>query len=496
MNIAIKDGQIITFDETMANRHGLIAGATGTGKTITMKLLAEEFSKQGVPVFITDIKGELSGFAEPGTLSPKLQERLEKLGAPVPEFQPFPVQFWDLLKKNGTPLRTTISEMGPLLMSRLLGLNDTQTGVLYAVFKIADENGLALLDFKDLHEMLKFVYENSADLSAHYGNISKQSVGAIQRSLLVLEQQGAQEFFQEPALVITDFLQTNADGNGIINVLDVSYIYHSPDLYSAFILYLLSELFEQLPEVGDLPLPKIVFFFEEAHLLFRNASKTLQEKVEQVVKLIRSKGVGVFFVTQNPKDIPDPVLAQLGNRIQHAMRAFTPAEQRIIRSIADSFRGNEGMNVAEEIMALQIGEAMISTLDEKGMPTPVEKAFILAPASSMDPIDPARVQQLISTSFLNNKYAQTFDSESAYEILTKRAEESAHAAEQLKAQAEAEKETTAGKKGGGILDSIFGGPSRSRESAVERMIKNTAGSIGTQVGRAITRGMFGGLLKK
>ena len=243
--------------------------------------------------------------------------------------------------------------------------------------------------------MLKFVYENSTDLSAHYGNISKQSVGAIQRSLLVLEQQGAQEFFQEPALVITDFLQTNADGNGIINVLDVSYIYHSPDLYSAFILYLLSELFEQLPEVGDLPLPKIVFFFEEAHLLFRNASKTLQEKVEQVVKLIRSKGVGVFFVTQNPKDIPEPVLAQLGNRIQHAMRAFTPAEQRIIRSIADSFRGNEGMNVAEEIMALQIGEAMISTLDEKGMPTPVEKAFILAPASSMDPIDPARVQQLI-----------------------------------------------------------------------------------------------------
>lgn len=494
MNIAIKDGQLLTFDETMANRHGLIAGATGTGKTITMKLLAEEFSKQGVPVFITDIKGELSGFAEPGTLSPKLQDRLEKLGAPVPEFRAFPVQFWDLLKKNGTPLRTTITEMGPLLMSRLLGLNDTQTGVLYAVFKIADENGLALLDFKDLSEMLKFVYENSSELSALYGNISKQSVGAIQRSLLVLEQQGAKEFFQEPALVITDFLRTDAQGYGIINVLDVSYIYHSPDLYSAFILYLLSELFEQLPEVGDLPLPKIVFFFEEAHLLFKNASKTLLEKVEQVIKLIRSKGVGVFFVTQNPKDIPDSVLAQLGNRIQHAMRAFTPAEQRIVRSLADSFRGNEGMNVAEEMMALQIGEALISTLDAKGMPTPVEKAFILAPASSMDPMDPQRVQELISDSFLHRKYAQTFDSESAYEILTKRAEASAK--EKQQSQETDAKATSEDKKGSVLFDSIFGGPSRSRESAVERMIKNTAGSIGTQVGRAITRGLFGSLLKK
>lgn len=490
MDFAIRsDGSLITFDASMANRHGLVAGATGTGKTVTIKLLAEEFSKQGIPVFITDLKGDLTGFAKGGELSEKLKSRLDQIGAPTPQFQAFPTHFWDLMKQVGLPLRATISEMGPLLLSRLLGLNDTQTGVMYAVFKIADEMGLLLLDFKDLDSMLKFVSENNKELSKNYGNIQRQSIGAIQRSLLVLEQQGASEFFQEPALDIRDFLTRDTNGQGVINVLAAKEIYHSPDIYSAFILYLLSELYENLPEVGDQPLPKMVFFFEEAHLLFQNTSRVLLERIEQIVKLIRSKGVGLFFCTQNPRDIPDNVLAQLGNKIQHALRAFTPAEQKAVRAVADSFRGAEGFNVAEELMNLQIGQALISMLDEKGIPTPVEKAFILAPASQIGPVDSMTVDQQIRSSFLYNKYQGTFDSESAYEILAKKLQEvEAERVKELEAQ---EKE----KEGGGLLDSLFKGKSRS-DSPIERMVKNTMGSIGTQIGRSIFRGVFGNLLKK
>ncbi|HZK09825.1 MAG TPA: helicase HerA-like domain-containing protein [Clostridia bacterium] len=484
MNIAIKDGQFISLDESMANRHGLVAGATGTGKTITIKLMAEEFAKAGVPVFITDIKGDLSGFLEAGTLSPKLAERLEKIGAPSPEFESFTVNFWDVLKENGIPLRATISEMGPLLLSRLLNLNDTQTGVLYALFKIADDQGLLLLDFKDLSEMLKFLYENSKELSKDYGNMSKASIGAIQRSLLILEQQGATEFFQEPALDVRDFLQKDRQARGVINILDARKIYHNPDIYSAFLLLLLSNLYEELPEVGDQPLPKLVFFFEEAHLIFQNASKVLLEKIEQIVKLIRSKGVGVFFITQNPRDIPDNILAQMGNRVQHALRAYTPAEQRLVKAVADSFRNDAEMNVAEELLALKTGEALISTLDENGAPTPVVKAFILAPASNMDPASSQSVENAIKNSYFYNKYEKTFDSHSAYEVLKERAEQMA---EEVKSSDKKEKEE-------GLLGSLLK-PRSSRDTAMERMIKNTMGSFGSQLGREIFRGVLGGIKK-
>lgn len=491
MNFAVRpDGSFITFDASMANRHGLVAGATGTGKTVTIKLLAEEFAKQGIPVFITDLKGDLTGFVQPGQMSDKLAERLAQIGAPTPQFQAFTTNFWDVLKQNGIPLRATISEMGPLLISRLLGLNETQTGVMYAIFKIADDQELLLLDFKDLQSLLTFVSENNKEFSAAYGNIQRQSIGAIQRKLLVLEQQGAQEFFQEPALDIRDFLQRDPNGQGIINVLDAREIYHSPDLYSAFILYLLSELYETLPEVGDQPLPKLIFFFEEAHLLFQNASRILQERIEQVVKLIRSKGVGLFFITQNPRDIPDNVLAQLGNKIQHALRAFTPAEQKAVRAVANSFRGSPGVDVAEELMQLQIGEALISMLDDKGIPTPVEKAFILAPASQIGPVDAMQVQNSVRGSYLYSKYERTFDSESAYEILNRKVAEIE--AQRQKELEEIEKHKA---KDDSLLGSLLKGRSKS-DSPLERMVKNTMGSIGTQVGRSIFRGIFGNLLKK
>lgn len=491
MNFAIRpDGSVISFDASMANRHGLVAGATGTGKTVTIKLLAEEFAKQGIPVFITDLKGDLTGFVQAGTTSEKLAERLEQIGAPTPEFQAFTTNFWDVLKQNGIPLRATISEMGPLLLSRLLGLNDTQTGVMYAIFKIADDQELLMLDYKDLQSLLAFVSENNKEFSAAYGNLQRQSIGAIQRKLLVLEQQGAHELFQEPALDIRDFLQRDVNGQGIINVLDAREIYHSPDLYSAFILYLLSELYETLPEVGDQPLPKMIFFFEEAHLLFQNASRVLLERIEQVVKLIRSKGVGIFFCTQNPRDIPDNVLAQLGSKIQHALRAYTPAEQRAVKAVAESFRGNPDFDVAEELMQLQIGEALISMLDDRGIPTPVEKAFILAPASQIGPVDQTTVYNNVRGSYLFGKYEKTFDSESAYEILTRKVEEM-----EAERQRELEEAEQAKAKDDSFLSNILKGRSKS-DSPIERMVKNTMGSLGTQIGRSIYRGIFGNLLKK
>lgn len=495
MYIAVKDGQLISFDESMANRHGLVAGATGTGKTVTIKLMAEEFSKAGVPVFITDIKGDINGFLEAGSLSPKLQERLEKIGAPTPQFESFSVNFWDVLKEKGIPLRTTVSEMGPLLLSRLLNLNDTQTGVLYAIFKVADDQGLLLLDFKDLTEMLKFAYENATELSKEYGNMSKVTISAIQRSLLVLEQQGAAQFFEEPALDIRDFMQKDPQGRGMINILDATKIYHSPDIYSAFILYLLSELYEELPEVGDQPLPKLVFFFEEAHLLFQNASKVLLERIEQIVKLVRSKGVGIFFITQNPRDIPENILAQLGNRVQHALRAYTPAEQRVVKAVAESFRSDGAMNVQEELLNLKTGEALLSTLDDSGAPTPVVKAFILAPASSMDSVSEDRVMQSVRSSYFFQKYEKTFDSESAFEILKARAKEMEEEKAKELEQKEAEKGKKKEEESGGFLGGLFKSRS-SRDTPVERMIKNTMGSIGSQLGREIMRGVLGGIKKR
>ncbi|WP_459129516.1 helicase HerA-like domain-containing protein [Guggenheimella bovis] len=487
MNIGLKDGQFITFDESMATRHALIAGATGTGKTVTIKLLSEEFSKQGVPVFITDIKGDLSGFMKAGSMNPKLEERLQSIGAPTPTFESFPTVFWDIYKTSGVPLRTTISEMGPLLLSRLLNLNEVQTGVLYIVFKIADEEGLLLLDFKDLQKMLLFVQENRKELSEVYGNIQAASIGAIQRALLILEQQGASDFFQEPALDIRDFLRTE-DGKGVINILDARKIYLSPDLYSAFILYLLSEFYENLPEVGDNPLPKLVFIFEEAHLIFQNASKALLEKIEQVVKLVRSKGVAIFFSTQNPRDIPDNVLAQIGNRIQHALRAFTPAEQRVVRSIADTFRQEEGIDMFEELLNLKIGQAIISTLDIKGQPSVAQKAYILAPASAFEPCSADEVDQTVRNSFCYSKYEKSFDSESAYELLTKRMEE------MQKEKEKAEEAPKEEEKQGGFFDGLFKSRSRS-DSPLQRMVKNAMGSIGSQIGRNIVRGIFGNMRK-
>ncbi len=484
MNIGVSDGKFVDFNASMVTRHALITGATGTGKTITVKLLAEEFSKMGVPVFITDIKGDLSGFIKEGELSDSLKERLEKIGAPTPDFSKYSVHFWDLLKENGIPLRTTLSEMGPLLLSRLLNLNETQTGVLYAIFKMADEEGMLLLDFKDLSEMLKFVYENNKELSGVYGNLSKQSIGAIQRNLLILEQQGAKEFFQEPALDIRDFLHKDANGRGMINVLDARQIHHSPDLYSAYMLWLLSELFEELDEVGDQILPRLVFFFEESHLIFQNASKLLLEKIEQLVKLIRSKGVGVFFITQNPRDIPDNVLAQLGSKIQHALRAFTPAEQKVIRSVAKSFRNETDMDIAEEIMGLKTGQALISVIQEDGSPSPVEKAYIFAPESSMSKADDSLIESEIKNSFLYSKYEKTFDSVSAYEILQERAKNRVENVKEVPKEEKKEEEKDS------VLGSLLKGSGRG-DTPVQRMVKSAMGSIGTQVGRSLIRGIFG-----
>lgn len=487
MRLAIAQGKYVEFDESMANRHGLVAGATGTGKTVTIKLMCEEFARAGVPVFITDIKGDVSGFIEPGELTPKLKERLEAIGAPQPDFESFSVNFWDVLREGGIPLRATVSEMGPLLLSRLLDLNDTQTGVLYAIFKISDDQGLLLLDFKDLTEMLKFVYENAPELSKQYGNIPRQSIGAIQRKLLVLESQGAQEFFQEPALDIKDLLQKDPQGRGIINILDARRIYHNPDIYSAFLLLLLSNLYEELPEVGDTPLPKLVFFFEEAHLIFQNASKVLLERIEQIVKLIRSKGVGVFFITQNPRDIPDNIQAQLGSRIQHALRAYTPAEQRVVKAVADSFRTDGSMDVQEELLNLQIGEALISTLEDSGAPSPVEKAWVLTPASSMEPADPENIDRAIRESYFYTKYKNTFDSHSAYEMLKERNQQEEKAIEEAMRQEEPKAKSK-------TLDTLLK-PKSGKDSPMDRMIKNTMGSFGSQLGREIFRGIMGGIKK-
>src|SRR5262245_44320425 len=409
----------------LANRHGLIAGATGTGKTVTLQVLAEGFSRIGVPSFLADVKGDLSGLAAPGAASPKMKERLTMLKLDEPKWAGCPVTFWDVYGEQGHPVRATVSDMGPLLLARLLNLNDTQAGVLTLVLKIADDNKLLLLAMKDLRAMLQYVGDNAAQFKTEYGNVSTASVGAIQRGLLELEHQGADRFFGEPMLDIDDLMQTDAKGQGMVNILAADKLMNSPKLYSTFLLWLLAELFEHLPEVGDPEKPKLVFFFDEAHLLFTDAPKALLERIQQVVRLIRSKGGGVYFVTQNPLDVPETVLGQLGNRVQHALRAFTPRDQKAVKTAAETLRPNPKLKAEKVITELGVGEALVSLLDEKGRPAIVERAFIVPPASQIGPIADAERAQAIRSSGLFPKYEKGVDRESAYEKLTQRTAQSA-----------------------------------------------------------------------
>ena len=470
----------------MANRHGLVAGATGTGKTVTLQVMAERFSTIGVPVFMADVKGDLAGISQPGAENPRITERIKQLDLDDFAFSGFPVVFWDLFGAQGHPVRATISEMGPLLLARLLNLNETQEGVLALVFKIADDNGWLLLDLKDLRAMAQHVGENSRQFTTNYGNISAASIGAIQRALLALEQQGADRFFGEPVLNLDDLMQTADDGRGVINILAADKLMQSPKLYATFLLWLLAELFEKLPEVGDRDKPRLVFFFDEAHLLFNDAPPALLEKIEQVVRLIRSKGVGVYFVSQSPLDIPDNVLGQLGNRVQHALRAFTPRDQKAVKAAAETFRANPGLKVSEVIIELGVGEALVSMLDEKGSPTPVVRALICPPASRIGPVTPAERAKIIDASPLKGQYDSTVDRESAYEILKSRA-----------AQSAPEAAASSGNGGGGLLGALLGstGPRGGhREGAAEAMVKSAARAIGSQVGRQLIRGVLGSLL--
>ena len=484
----------------MSNRHGLIAGATGTGKTVTLQTMAEGFSRIGVPVFMADVKGDLAGLSQPGGNNPHVVERAKKLGASLTP-RAMPVVFWDVFGQQGHPVRATITEMGPLLLARMLGLNDTQQGVLTLVFKIADDSGLLLLDMKDLRAMLQHVGDNADQFQTEYGHISAASIGAIQRNLLALEQQGGDNLFGEPALDLADLIQTDAHGNGVINILAADKLIGSPEAYATLLLWLLSELFEQLPEVGDPPKPKLVFFFDEAHLLFTDCPKPLLDKIEQVVRLVRSKGVGVYFVTQNPLDVPDAVLGQLSNRAQHALRAFTPRDQKAVKAAADTFRPNPKLNTADVITQLAVGEALISFLDESGTPDPVERGFVVPPASRVGAITPQERQQVIQSSVLFGHYEKSVDRESAYERLKGRAQ-TAPAAQpspqraptatipEYSAPALAQSSWT--NAVGSVLGALGGGGRR--QGLAEAMAKSAARAIGSQVGRQIVRGVLGGIL--
>ena len=424
----------------MANRHGLIAGATGTGKTITMKVMAESFSDMGVPVFLSDVKGDLSGMCCPGSDSGDMRRRLAGFGMENFEYQPYPTRFWDIFGEHGTPVRVTVSSMGPTLLARLFGLTEIQAGVLSIVFRVADDHGLLLLDLKDLRAMLQYVGDNRKEFTTSYGNVSAASIGAIQRALLAFEEEGGEQLFGEPALDIRDWLRTDFDGRGYINILSSARLIQSPTVYATFLLWLLSELFETLPEVGDLEKPRMIFFFDEAHLLFDNAPRALVQKLVQVVKLIRSKGVGVYFVSQSPSDIPDEVLAQLSNRVQHALRAYTPAEQKALRAAARAFRVNPAFDTEQALMELGVGEALVSLLDEHGVPAVVERARILPPQSRMGAADAEDVQACIQRDELDLKYRSTFDRESAYEIIQRANEQLAAQQQQQAADAAAEKQ--------------------------------------------------------
>ncbi len=473
----------------LANRHGLITGATGTGKTVTLQVMAERFSGIGVPVFMADVKGDLAGISQPGVSSEKLAARLKAIGADEPAYAACPAVLWDVFGEQGHPVRATVSDLGPLLLARILDLNDTQEGVLALVFKVADDNGLLLLDLKDLRAALQYVGDNAQQFQTNYGNVSAASVGAIQRGLLALEQQGAQKFIGEPMLNIDDLLQTGAGGRGVMNVLAADKLMGAPKLYSTLLLWLLSELYERLPEVGDPEKPKLVFFFDEAHLLFTDAPKMLMDKIEQVVRLIRSKGVGVYFVTQNPLDVPETVLGQLGNRVQHALRAFTPRDQKAVKAAAETMRANPKLDTEKAITELGVGEALVSFLDEKGRPTVVERAFVLPPASRIGPITPEERRAVLAASPVAGVYDKPVDRESAYERLRGRAEQAAPTAGTAGAPA-----------GGGFLDSLTGSlgglmkGSGRKDSMVEAMAKSAARTVGSTVGREIVRGVLGSLL--
>ncbi|OYY94252.1 MAG: ATP-binding protein [Hydrogenophilales bacterium 28-61-23] len=495
--IAKNDSSELFLLPTMANRHGLITGATGTGKTVTLQTLAEHFSSIGVPCFMSDVKGDLSGISQAGGGNAKVTERIEQLGLADHVYQSFPVTFWDAFGEGensaGHPVRATISDMGPLLLSRMLELNETQSGVLNLVFKVADDNGLLLLDLKDLRAMLQHVGEHAKDFTTEYGNISAASVGAIQRGLLSLETQGGDKLFGEPMLNIADLMQTDK-GKGVINILAADKLMQAPKMYATLLLWLLSELYENLPEAGDLDKPKLVFFFDEAHLLFNDAPAALVDKIEQVVRLIRSKGVGVYFVTQNPTDVPDKVLSQLGNRIQHALRAFSPRDQKVVKAAAETMRDNPSLDEAAAITELGVGEALVSCLDEKGRPGVVERALIAPPCGQIGPIDASARQQLMRTSLVAGVYEKTVDRESAYEVLKARA---AQSAQQAETKAAVEAPASSGGLGG-MLGDLFGGGTgaggRGREGVVEALAKSAARSVGSQVGRAIMRGVLGSLL--
>jgi DNA helicase HerA-like ATPase len=471
----------------MANRHGLIAGATGTGKTITLQTLAESFADIGVPVFMADVKGDLSGICQTGGGNSKVEARVKELGLSDFNYRAVPTLFWDVFGAKGHPLRSTISEMGPLLLARLLNLNDTQAGVLTAAFKIADDNGWLLLDLKDLRALLQFAVDNASELRNEYGSISAASVGAIQRGLLQLEHEGAENLFGEPALDFNDLLQTDGS-RGVINILAADTLYNSPRVYATLLLWLLSELFENLPEAGDLDKPKLVFFFDEAHLLFSDAPAALLQKIEQVVRLIRSKGVGVYFVSQNPLDIPDVILGQLGNRVQHALRAFTPRDQKAVKAAAETFRSNPDIDVETAITELAVGEALVSFLDEKGTPQPVQRALIKPPHSRIGPASDEERKQAIQNSVIYGHYEKQVDRESAYEILKGRAEQTAPEPKPTAVQPQS------GGNDFGLADILLGGGSSKRQGVLESAAKSAARSIGQEVGRQIVRGVLGSLL--
>ncbi len=481
----------------LANRHGLITGATGTGKTVTLQTLAENFSKIGVPVFMADVKGDLTGISQAGKIGDKMAGILKERGIDLPLPAACPATLWDVFGELGHPVRATISDMGPLLLGRMLNLNETQAGVLNLVFKIADDNGLLLLDLKDLRAVLQYVGNNASEFTTQYGNVSAASVGAIQRGLLQIESQGADQFFGEPMLNISDFMQT-IDGKGLINILAADKLMNSPRLYATFLLWMLSELFEQLPEVGDLEQPKLVFFFDEAHLLFNEAPKVLVERIELVVRLVRSKGVGVYFVTQNPLDIPDSVLAQLGNRVQHALRAFTPRDQKAVKATAQTMRQKPGLDIETAITELAVGEALISLLDAKGRPCMTERVYVLPPGSQVGPITTEQRQALLQNSLVAGVYEKAHDRESAYEKLQGRVQAGAAAA-QTQAGGEAAGQTDSGGIMGGLKDVLFGttGPrGGAHDGLAQSMAKSAVRSIGSAVGREIVRGVLGSLLGK
>lgn len=500
--------QDIVLHSKFANRHGLIAGATGTGKTVTLKVMAESFSRIGVPVFLADAKGDVSSLAKAGSSNPKFDERLKSLQLDAIPFAASPVIFWDLFGQQGHPIRTTISEIGPLLLAQMLNLNDTQEGVLSAVFRVADDQGLLLIDFKDLKAMLTYVSENAASLKAEYGNLSPASLGAIQRNLLALGDQGGEQFFGEPSLNILDFIQTDTNGYGYINILAADKLMNTPKLYATFLLWMMSELFEQLPEVGDMDKPKLVFFFDEAHLLFDNASPALQQKIEQVVRLIRSKGVGIYFITQNPLDLPESVLGQLGNRIQHALRAFTPKDQKAVKTAADTFRANPEFKVDQAITELAVGEALISCLDEQGTPQIVERGWVMPPYSSFTPISPEERQVIISQSIVAGVYDQAVDRDSAYEMLQKKvlqqsqqkeaddlAQQQSKEQEALAKQQAKEQERFAREQ-----QKAAEKAQRDREKLTQDIVgtfaKSAARSLGGSTGQKIVRGLLGSLFGK